>query len=793
MTRRSCTALVVCALLGGFFGSQPAQADTWNQVLLFDWVYPGEPGYQALKQADTETGGNNWLTARMARGEKLPQASVRELASRLWDDARVDEATRATLKKLYTDEPQQLTTEAGELKALSNRLDESSKKLDELQASLDANRYGKGSTPAVNMDMFAAYRSDHPSGLDQADARGYMIGGLNVTLLSTLDKINFTIELDTRYSYGQDSAPAVDSTLQPFLGGGASFQIPLSDGGLEVHLADTVDIDFSPLTQSGIFPGVQDPFFVDVTTAYRGPTALKALDLDYPSATIQQRGVYIRRQGAAWYWPFSLTQLLYAPQEQALLGFTAHLNYSAARLDEDISGRWPWLDTGRFYYVFQIAANDADQMYAEQFLPGGANIQNVPQKSTSHSLGFDMHQNNWGTEVKTDYAISHYQTQTFAGADILYDDSAWIADLIQPIGTLNVALELGAAGPKFLSGPKSYDYTQPGSTIDTIANLPGFNNLGLIVDHETVGDPTNTQWFSYIKDPTILSNNSNRLALKAEWHGSWLSIGVYDGVIGQQVASNSLVMTQPYLEGHDFDGFGFYRMFGASYAAASPPGGAPYPVFGPSLGSAFEDNSLNELSTFNQVTDGQGVDAKGNTYAVHWQRLLQYSYKGSDFATILTKNGVGDDRFADDSVKTLNYAGGRLIFDLASLSGRDLPLELDIIGQIRDLADLPGVPALGPAHYFNQQVTAAFLTGAVTPAITLLGMAGYETWRSDHSFYPLNMQIDEFGIGSDWKLDSLVSGLQMNLRATDMEFQDLNIYSRGLSLLTIGVAMTLSY
>jgi hypothetical protein len=787
MTRRLCTALIVGALLCAF-GAQPAHADTWNQVLLFDWVYPGEPGYEALKQADTETGGNNWLTARMARGEKLPQASVRELAARLWDDARVDETTRATLKKLYTDEPQQLTTEAGELKALSNRLDESSKKLDDLQASLDANRYGKGSTPAVNMNMFGAYRSDHPSGIDQADSRGYLFGGLEVTLMSTVDKINYIINLGGFYNNNLDSNPApyTEPTGWSTIGA-ASFQIPLSDGGLEVHLDDVVPIDFSPLTQSGIFPGVRDPFFVDVSQPYRGPTALTALDLNYPSASINQRGIYIRRQGATWYWPFSLTQLLYAPEDQVLMSYTYHMNTLAARLDEDVAGHWG-LDEGRFYYVFQIVANDKDQILGQQF-SGQPN--DLPQSSLSHAFGFNTRVSSWGTEIKLDAALSQYNQVAASGQPALaFDDTAWLGNFIQPLGPIRLAVEAGAAGPKFLSGPRFQDYSQPGSTLNTI---------GYLTD-ETVGAPPpgNTlQWISYIKDPTILSNNSSRLALKGEWHGSWVSVGLFDGVQPQQNATTALVMTQPYLEGHDFDGFGFFRMFGAGYQPPPAPGAVPNPTINPILNTPynqpFDDNSLHTLALFNVQTDGTGVDASGASYAVHWQRMSQYSYKGSEFATIMTKNGVGDNRFDADSVKTLNYAGGRLIFDLAALSGRELPLELDVIGLVTDLAAMPGVPSLQPVNYFNQQVSAAYMTGAVTPSFSVLTMLGYETWRSDHSYYPLNMQIVEYGTGCDWKLDSIVSGLEMNVRATDMEFQDLNISSRAISLLTIGTAMTLSY
>ncbi len=79
----------------------------------------------------------------------------------------------------------------------------------------------------------------------------------------------------------------------------------------------------------------------------------------------------------------------------------------------------------------------------------------------------------------------------------------------------------------------------------------------------------------------------------------------------------------------------------------------------------------------------------------------------------------------------------------------------------------------------------AFLTAAMTQAFSLVGMAGYETWKSAHSYYPVNMQTREFGAGMDWKLDPIVTGLQFNLRVSEMDFDDLNIASRELSLLAL--------
>ncbi len=145
---------------------------------------------------------------------------------------------------------------------------------------------------------------------------GYMVGGTNLTLLGTVDKANFTLTLGGRYFYIHDPTPApilYAFTVQPNTTLAPRSRCPWAMAALKSILGDIVNVEIFALLVAAISPANRDSFFVDVSQAYRGPTDIKALDLGYPAATVGERGLYVRRQGSVWYWPFSLTQVLYAP------------------------------------------------------------------------------------------------------------------------------------------------------------------------------------------------------------------------------------------------------------------------------------------------------------------------------------------------------------------------------------------------------------------------------------------------------------------------------------------------
>ena len=116
-----------------------------------------------------------------------------------------------------------------------------------------------------------------------------------------------------------------------------------------------------------------------------------------------------------------------------------------------------------------------------------------------------------------------------------------------------------------------------------------------------------------------------------------------------------------------------------------------------------------------------------------------------------------------DSVKTINYAGGTLVFDLKSLLNRTQAFSFVVVGEDRDLAAQAALPTLGEASYFNQQIISGFLTYGISDQVSFVAKAAYELWKSKQTFYPLNIQTTELGSGFDFKLDPYLSGLALNL------------------------------
>ena len=773
--KKTPSLLVALTLLCATLAAQPR----WQQVALFDWVYPSEQAYADLKQGAIQAQSQGWVVEKIRKGETLPQASARELAWSLQKNAAVDPALKAKLKAEFDDEAVMLGADEGNsltakrAQDVSGSLDRSTQAMDALEASMKANHYGKGSTPALNIDFYDGYRLDAPAGMAILDNHGYLIGGLNATLLGTIDKINFTLGIGMDWT--NISGAAIDDYeyKRGLTSIGASFQIPLGNGGLDVSLGDLADLYLSPLLFASILPINRDGFFVDVTAAYRPPKAIKTMELGYPAGTRGARGVVVKRQGTMAWWPFTKTQFVYTPSSlDYWQSWEQRLNVWTARLDEDLGPRGRWLDGVLFYGLAGGSYNDEDL----QLAPGG--LPKLPQSTTDYSLGTDLRFGS-GTTLRFDAASSSFTlkaptyTQTLQG-------NAYIGTLVQPVGPFYLALEGGAADPDFVSKPSLNDRLQSGATYDTAASIGGDT-------HYTFGAvPAKPAYISLIRDPTVLSNNSQRATLKGEWHGSFVAVGLYDGVIDQVAATGPYVMTSPYLEGSSANGYGWFKVFGQTYGM--PPD--PLVVVSPGSGGPYYQMLYNKPTDSTPATPA--LTPLGPKQ-VHWQQISQLGYQETEFTLLLSQKGVGDRTVMADSVKALNYAGANVQFDLASLFNRTLPLGLDLVGEVRDLALQAGAPALDDSGLFNQQIANAFLNVGITETVNFLAMAGYETWKSKQSYYPLNIQTREFGIGADMNLDPLVSGLKMNFRGSVLDHVDLNLPSRQFSLLTISIGSTLSY
>jgi hypothetical protein len=275
------------------------------------------------------------------------------------------------------------------------------------------------------------------------------------------------------------------------------------------------------------------------------------------------------------------------------------------------------------------------------------------------------------------------------------------------------------------------------------------------------------------------------MTAKAEWNAGWMALGLYEGIIPQTNPTDSRIVINPVLEGRSDNGFGWFRLFGETYAAVAPP----VPPSGPGVTGVDAQNNFNKQT----AAPARYGTAPGNVMNVNWQELSQVSYREVFFSTWLSQNGIGDNNLMAPVAKVINYMGARTSFDIASLFLRTLPSKLTVVGEFRDLALQPGMPSFDASNLFSQNFGFAVYEHGVTPSLTLLGRVAYETWKSNHSFYPLDMQTTEYGGGFDWRLDTFLTSLQLNFRMNLMLFDDLSRPDRAFSLSTFSLGSTLSY
>jgi hypothetical protein len=561
---------------------------------------------------------------------------------------------------------------------------------------------------------------------------------------------------------------------------------------LDISLGTAQDLNLSPLLFSSIEPINRDAFFVDVLSPFRAPKIVKTMEMNYPAQTLHFRGLSVKKAGFDRLWPFTLTQFAYTQDWNWYEPWDAKISTMALRVDEEIKAQGDWLDGGLVYAMVQDARNDQDQMTGDGITPQGpgALVQNAElfqQQSQSAGLGAQLRGSN-GTLLHVDAAYSSYTWKWDAPYAQDYTDGAFVATLVQPVGPLNFALEAGQAGPHFLSSPRVENRIQYGATQDSIAFAYSSQGIGMdsVVSEPKGTKPPALAWISMLNQPDVLTNNNRQVVLKSEWHGSWISAGAYDGAQMQINATDAYVWTTPYIEGNQNDGYGWFRMFGNTFASGT--------AVAPGASGAGQSGGVLQQNLFNLPTDGKAMVPGGSApLPVHWQQLSQYGDYEAEFTTLLSKRGVGDGNVLPDSAKSLNYLGANLDFDIAALLGRPLPLDVTVIGEYRDLDSLPGLPSLAGTSLFNQQFEVAFLTWGLSDTTTLLATAGFETWKTQQSDFPVDMQIREYGVGADLKEDPLVTGLVFNLRASQMRFDDLNIGSRELSLTTLSLGCTLSY
>ncbi len=713
-----------------------ARASTWDTVRLFDWVYPTEASYQLLADSARSAGKTGWLVDRMARQEKLPQAAAKDLAYELVASPNLDEAAKERLKEAFQDESKDLKASNTKSDDLAERLAAVSRKMDDLEAAVALNNYAKTSNPSLVTTIYSGNRLENTGGVTVPAAhRNYLFAGASFGFTGQVGGGTFGTSFGYDY-FDNDNGTYISTKGAGLTIGGVTVLLPFGDGVLSTRLGGGYSAKMSELLFSDLGTAPKDSFFTNPADNYKPKVQVKVLDIDYPSQNkYTQNIIYIERQGTGEWWPFSHAQFFYGPNNTQWF-YTYNpdtTNETAGRLDLAL-GSVGFFDDLRMYSVMTHAENDRDQLTAS---PPGAI---VFQTSNGTELGTEMTFQGGGT-ARFSYALSHFEAHPTIKENYPYDDSAYLGALAYPIMGLNTALEFGMAGPYFftISRKGQFDaHAQLGATMDSSYDI----NAAL------PPAASNIAFQTLVIEPAGLANNSQRLAVKTEWQGSFLSWGLMVGSNTNILPTTAIVEFAPVLENRSDNGYAWMRTLGGTYS-------------GPAA------NNYNNASAKSAIRPNGTTDA-----AAKWSQYYQKAYRRIYFTTLIS-DGPYSNRLLADSIKSVNQAELTTRLDFRSLIDRSLPFDLIFTGQLRDVAPQMGFPATDDSSFLQQSVGSAFLTFGLTETLNFLAMAGYEDWSSNKTPKPFHGIAKQAGVGFDLSLDSLINGLLMQLRVDSYEHVDL--------------------
>ncbi|MES2201585.1 MAG: hypothetical protein V4498_04980 [candidate division FCPU426 bacterium] len=831
-------------LLTILFGvlSLALRSQSLDGARLFDWYYPSESSYQTLADAARQMGRRGWVVSMIQRGEKIPQASARELALDLEFDPRIPAELKARLKAQFPPETSGVTTagkgaEGRDISNLESQFAALNARMDALEVTIKKNHYDKQTFPSTSASIRAAYVNSGAAGLLAGSNDAHFSGGINVNFDGQGDAGGFSFSISESIDHGNLLIPTSLVFQHGTLGTGApNFQMGYKDATLSVNLGGGHSLKRSALVLGGkAAPNANGAFVVDMESgnrpSYNSPDLKLGLPYDAVWAPLL---IYANKQGTAAYWPFSTTEIFYGPEP----GFLEPYNGSKKHLwgidtELDMGNMWGLVDHNLVYGAITGALNDRDQLRS-------FGAQDSPAGGTAWALGTDTLLP-WGGELFFEYGQSYeyarnntYQFATPAqqsqiedypspklitGFDRHYLDQAFVTAYTHPIGVMTIGLEyshinpfflpaLGAVSSMILTSDNNDPLLNPygGGIITPWYNSP--NPGGHMENGKVVVDKANdVAWGTEASDATGLMNNTDKVVLQSQFSWSWLSLGVFTGIAKQIEPSGPWLKTQPGFESGSNEAsaggdFLLYNHFGGSYyLPAAPLSPAPaktnlaiFPYFDGSANAGYY------LWAFNRPADGMGIDNKGVAHPVHWNALAQFSYRRLDYYVLFSEKGVGDAHIDGFNQKYTNYLAGTLKFDFQAMLGTLTPAEIRVFALFSDVAAQPGTPSfgsVGPAGpsqpYFTQVYFNAFARYGLTSTFSLVGLLGHEEWKSNHSFFPILTGTNEFGLGFDVDLAKILTGLGVFVRSRILYFEDYNIGERQYNAWSTAIGTNLNF
>jgi hypothetical protein len=704
-----------------------------------DMIEAGSGAYQALKKAADAARSKSWLLPRLQDGRAVPQASARELVLDLLDNEALEAGLKADLKKYFPSETTQFLDHRpdneAELERLKPKIEAMEKRLDLITQTMFKNVYNKGTFPSASVNLDTGYQDGAGNGLLLGhDATHF--ASISIHIAGQLPEGSFAVDTG-----GEFRTPwAGNRTL---IGAtGAS----LSLGNWQIRYGERDSVNFSSLVYSGVStPNVSlfhnsaaDPVGIGLGPVGVGP-ASELWDLrriSQPSA----------------YWPFSEAHVLFSPHNQFYESWNANKLYDlAGRFDFSPLQAWIFSDIKPFITGVYTYGDEAQDRAAGFPNP-------IIQQDLAYAGGLEL------TFVNGSTLIAEVGTSSWQRGDLTdgFQDTAYYGLATLPAGDFTFVVEGSQIGPRYITGgnaPRLSDNGQAGAYFDTMMD-----------DFERQGGKTKT--FSYqsnIRDPQAMTNNSRRVAFKAEAKGSWLTLGLTYVYSEQIEPSGPWVQSHFILNGLDYNGAGMFYRFGDSYGVlAYNTNAAAITNVGQKNQWAFAHE--NEAYAYYQGKPfANGAHGVGPIY---WTEIGQLIFHETQTFILLSQKGPGDPNSRPDSIKYLDAYKGTMNADLKPVFNRDLPADLIVNTELRDLNETPGMPEFDEEHLLVQMSSDLTLRWGLSQTITFLGTIGYEAWSSQQTFDPVRWIARYGGLGLDFKLDEIMSGMNVSVRTDRYEFED---------------------
>jgi hypothetical protein len=740
-----------------------------------DWYQPGSEVHSTLREALAQARISSWLAPRLQNGQPVPQASARMLARDLYDNPNVSEDLKARLKSLLPSEVSQFDdhspANAAEIARLKSQIDAMQLKLDAVTETMFKNVYNRGSFPGMSGSMNLGYLSRTGAGLSLDGTSTFGYTGFNAQDFESVIRWAFegtvpggNFRLDMAVLYGSEEGAgligkkAYDAV--PRLGGAE-----LNLGNVQLRYGMHLNYNLSALVFGGISSADSNLFYRSAGDIWSAMTLMPVNSGDGPGSQY----LVLRKQGmASWWWPFIDTQFVYSPNQQFYLTSNPKVYTYAGRVDlSPIEAGF--INSLKPYVTGESSYQDLAQMRSFDAAADSA----LRQNTYAYAGGMDMALGN-GSTVLTEGAVSRWassdQTEEKTG-------SAYFATATIPVGNFTLVAQGYELSPYFLTGTidpfASFSQKRLGQNLVTGAYYDTVMN-----DYERQGGKTNVlSHQSILRKSDGMSNNSRSYSLKTQAQFSWVTLGLTYKVAQDIEPSGPWMQSQFIVNGLYYNGGldGWYERMGAGwgpYTPNSPKGDRQLAFLTPTAAPAYNNGT-------------KFADGDGNTYtANYWQQVTQMTYAETQTFVLLSRNGLGDNRARPDSIKYTGVIKGNMLVDLGPLLNREYPAQLQLTSELRNLSEDPAFPSYTDTVLLSQVASQASLRWGLSQTVDFLSGAGYETWLSRASLYPVDYFCVFYGAGFDFKLDELLSTMVVSLRGEDFNFHDPNFPTRDYSAWT---------